>query len=138
MDIAKATRKYEAWLADHIPLVKTDLALKHQYMRDHPFLFLRATFYRWAQRWPKVCRSLVTAPPVLAVADLHIENFGTWRDREGRLIWGVNDFDEVFTLPYTTISYGWPPASHSLAGPGASRSRPPKRVRLSCLATRTA
>ena len=38
---------------------------------------------------------------MLAVGDLHVENFGTWRDAEGRLIWGVNDFDEVVTLPYT-------------------------------------
>jgi len=30
-----------------------------------------------------------------------VENFGTWRDREGRLVWGVNDFDEAFALPYT-------------------------------------
>src|SRR5262249_32631358 len=27
-------------------------------------------------------------------------NFGTWRDTEGRLIWGVNDFDEVARKPY--------------------------------------
>src|SRR5262249_1677420 len=26
---------------------------------------------------------------------------GTWRDREGRLVWGVNDFDEAHPLPYT-------------------------------------
>ena len=25
---------------------------------------------------------------------------GTWRDTEGRLIWGVNDFDEVARMPY--------------------------------------
>ena len=37
----------------------------------------------------------------LAVGDLHVENFGTWRDAEGRLIWGVNDFDEAHELPYT-------------------------------------
>jgi hypothetical protein len=37
----------------------------------------------------------------LAVGDLHVENFGTWRDVEGRLVWGINDFDEVATLPYT-------------------------------------
>jgi hypothetical protein len=101
MDIAKATRQYEAWLSDHLPLVRTDLTLKHRRMRDDPFSFLRATFYRWAQLWPAVCGRLVTAPSVLAVADLHVDNFGTWRDPEGRLIWGVNDFDEVFTLPYT-------------------------------------
>ncbi|MDP2998048.1 MAG: DUF2252 family protein [Bryobacterales bacterium] len=35
------------------------------------------------------------------MGDLHVENFGTWRDAEGRLIWGVNDFDEAWRLPYT-------------------------------------
>jgi uncharacterized protein (DUF2252 family) len=44
---------------------------------------------------------LGSAPRVLSIGDLHIENFGTWRDKEGRLIWGVNDFDEAYPLPYT-------------------------------------
>jgi hypothetical protein len=70
-------------------------------MAADAFSFLRATFYRWAQLWPEVCRELTDAPAVLAVGDLHVENFGTWRDAEGRLIWGVNDFDETVTLPYT-------------------------------------
>src|SRR5262249_52449253 len=30
----------------------------------------------------------------------HLENFGTWRDADGRLIWGVNDFDEAARMPY--------------------------------------
>jgi hypothetical protein len=30
-----------------------------------------------------------------------VENFGTWRDQEGRLIWGINDLDEAAPLPYT-------------------------------------
>ena len=38
---------------------------------------------------------------VLAIGDLHLENFGTWRDAEGRLVWGINDFDEAWALPYT-------------------------------------
>jgi hypothetical protein len=38
---------------------------------------------------------------VLSVGDLHVENFGTWRDAEGRLIWGINDFDEAYPMPYT-------------------------------------
>jgi hypothetical protein len=29
-----------------------------------------------------------------------VENFGTWRDAEGRLVWGVDDFDEVARMPY--------------------------------------
>ena len=32
---------------------------------------------------------------LLCVGDLHVENFGVWRDAEGRLVWGVNDFDEA-------------------------------------------
>ena len=44
---------------------------------------------------------MADAPQVLGVGDLHVENFGTWRDAEGRLIWGINDLDEAATLPYT-------------------------------------
>ncbi|HTC14687.1 MAG TPA: DUF2252 family protein [Steroidobacteraceae bacterium] len=101
MDIVASTRSYERWLAGCVPLRPADLELKHRLMAADPFSFLRATFYRWAQQWPQVCSEVAAAPAVLAVGDLHMENFGTWRDAEGRLIWGVNDFDEVVTLPYT-------------------------------------
>ncbi len=40
-------------------------------------------------------------PGVMSVGDLHIGNFGTWRDSEGRLCWGVDDFDESYPFPYT-------------------------------------
>lgn len=99
--IVKSTRQYEAWLGSHTQLVKPDLALKHQRMAEGPFPFLRATFYRWMQVWPQVCPDLTKAPRVLGVGDLHVENFGTWRDIEGRLVWGVNDFDEAANLPFT-------------------------------------
>lgn len=101
MKIAKATELYEAWLARHLRLLRRDLELKHQAMRSQPFPFLRATYYRWAQIWPAICPAAARAPKVLAVGDLHVENFGTWRDVEGRLIWGINDFDEAWRLPYT-------------------------------------
>lgn len=100
MNIAKATRRFESWLRAHTRAVEADLRLKHERMAESPFLFLRATFYRWSQQWPKICPKLKDAPQVLAVGDLHVENFGTWRDKEGRLIWGVNDFDEVYPLSY--------------------------------------
>lgn len=101
MRIKKATRKYEAWLGKHARLLEADLELKHQRMAEAAFPFLRATFYRWMQLWPRVCMELARAPEVLAVGDLHVENFGTWRDADGRLVWGVNDFDEVYPLAYT-------------------------------------
>src|ERR1039458_9088128 len=101
MKIGKATARYEAWLARHLRLLEADLHLKHQQMRLAPFPFMRATYYRWAQTWAEVSGDAARAPRVLAVGDLHVENFGTWRDIEGRLIWGINDFDEVWRLPYT-------------------------------------
>ena len=101
MNIIKATHRFEEWLGRHTPLVKADLRLKHDRMAEAVFPFLRATFYRWMQIWPEVCPDLAKAPRVLAVGDLHVENFGTWRDIEGRLVWGVNDFDEAAVLPYT-------------------------------------
>jgi hypothetical protein len=101
MKIQEATRRYEKWMAAHIRIVKPDLVYKHQRMSESPFFFMRATFYRWIQLWKDLCKSESRAPVLLAVGDLHIENFGTWRDAEGRLIWGVNDFDEAHPLPYT-------------------------------------
>ncbi len=100
MKIHKATKNFEEWLASRVKLVRQDLSHKHQEMATAVFPFLRATFYRWAQVWPEVCPELAAAPKLLAVGDLHVENFGTWRDAEGRLIWGVNDFDEVHAMAY--------------------------------------
>src|SRR5215831_8851740 len=101
MDIVKASARYEAWLAEHLPLIRADLDLKHRAMSAGLSPFLRGTFYRWADRWESIVGPAAVAPRVLAVGDLHVENFGTWRDSEGRLIWGVNDFDEAYSLPYT-------------------------------------
>ncbi len=101
MNIRQATRQYEAWLGGHIRVVKSDLDAKHELMAQDAFMFLRATFYRWMQLYPLFCPKAAAAPSVLAVGDLHVENYGTWRDTEGRLVWGINDFDEAFPLPYT-------------------------------------
>jgi len=101
MKIQKSTNLYEEWLGRQITIVPADLQYKHELMSAAQFPFMRATYYRWAQIWPEVCDDLTQAPTVLGVGDLHVENFGTWRDSEGRLIWGINDFDEAWLLPYT-------------------------------------
>jgi hypothetical protein len=101
MKIAKATQGYETWLARHLTILPADLKRKHLAMAEDIFPFLRATFYRWMQLWPKICPGESRAPRVLGVGDLHVENFGTWRDVEGRLVWGINDFDEAYEMPYT-------------------------------------
>jgi Uncharacterized protein conserved in bacteria (DUF2252) len=102
VSIRDATRSYEAWMRRQTAVVEADLRLKHTQMQATPFRFLRATFYRWLELWPAVCPKPAGAPRVTAIGDLHVENFGTWRDIEGRLVWGVNDVDEVCTLPYTS------------------------------------
>jgi hypothetical protein len=99
--IRASTSAYERWMASTIDVVPIDLRRKHELMREGPFIFLRGTFYRWAERFPVVCAKVAGAPRIMAVGDLHVENFGTWRDREGRLIWGINDLDEAAVLPYT-------------------------------------
>ena len=101
MTIAESTRSYERWMRDCAPLVASHLRDKHAKMRADPFQFLRGTYYRWAQLWPAICSDCRDAPRVLSVGDLHVDSFGTWRDIEGRLCWGVDDFDEAYPLPYT-------------------------------------
>ena len=101
MNIREATKSYENWMRECTTVVETDLRNKHRQMKEDEFLFFRGTFYRWIQLWPEICADLCRTPKVLACADLHVGNFGTWRDGEGRLCWGVDDFDESYPLPYT-------------------------------------
>ena len=78
----------------------------------NPFAFLRGTFYRWLQRWRKECGHLHNRHEdvLVAVGDLHIENFGIWRDCRNRLVWGINDFDEACQVPFTLDLVGSPQA----------------------------
>ena len=101
MNIVESTAAYERWLSKFFQPIVADLKFKHESMRGDAFTFFRATFYFWAQLWQQLPGSVSKAPEVLAVGDSHVENFGTWRDQEGRLVWGVNDFDEAAVLPYT-------------------------------------
>jgi len=91
---------FVGWLRRQCDVVEADLAIKHERMRRDPFVFLRATYFRWARRIETVCPELSHAPAVLAAGDVHLENFGTWRDAEARLVWGINDFDEAAVMPY--------------------------------------
>jgi uncharacterized protein (DUF2252 family) len=99
--VIEATEDYEQWLAKHVRIVHDDLERKHRLMRRDAFTFFRATYYRFVERFHQVAPAVAAAPRVGAVGDLHVENFGTWRDREGRLVWGINDLDEADRVPYT-------------------------------------
>src|SRR5579859_802019 len=100
LNIQTATKAYETFLHEKVPVVEADLETKHKQMAAGVFPFLRSTFYRFSSLFREVCPDLAKGPELLAVGDLHVENFGTWRDSEGRLIWGINDVDEAQTMPY--------------------------------------
>ncbi|MGY3450364.1 DUF2252 family protein [Bradyrhizobium sp. USDA 4353] len=100
MSIIEDTELYETWLRTQCKVVDEDLDAKHRRMREDPFVFLRATYYRWARRIERIVPEIAEAPATLCVGDIHLENFGTWRDADGRWVWGVNDFDEAAIMPY--------------------------------------
>lgn len=101
-DVKASTRAYENWLRNALSggLVEDDLVEKHRKMREGAFPFLRATYWRWAETILDIRPDLARAAPVLAIGDTHVENFGCWRDVEGRLVWGANDFDDAAVMPW--------------------------------------
>ena len=94
-DIRALTADYERWLGERIPLVGEDLRFKHTEMTNSVLRFLRGTYYLWLWRVAHLLPELLDRPQVPCVGDLHIENFGTWRDHHGTRRWGVNDLDEL-------------------------------------------
>jgi hypothetical protein len=100
MSFLDENQRYEAWLRQQCDVVEDDLKRKHKKMRKDAFSFLRATFFRWSGLIEALRPDLKGAPAALAVGDAHVENFGTWRDSEGRLVWGINDFDDAASIPY--------------------------------------
>ena len=103
MNIVQATTSYERLAGAITPLDRDELAYKHKQMAkdDDAFPFFRATYYRWATVFGEVLPAELTAPRINSVGDLHLENFGTWRDIDARPVFGINDLDEVDQLPYS-------------------------------------
>jgi len=110
-EFADAQRSYESWMAERLRIRNatprqrarfgTALAAKHQRIARSDTAFLRGTFFWWLERWEAMELRVRNAPRLLAVGDMHLENFGVWRDAEGRLAWGVTDLDEAHELPFT-------------------------------------
>src|SRR5258708_13011102 len=103
MDVVEATAAYERWLRRKLAAVAPDLRHKHACMDASLFQFFRATFYRWVPVWHHTCAGLAEAPELLAVADLHVENFASWRDRAGRLASPLHDTHNAPPLPPHTV-----------------------------------
>lgn len=91
---------YEHWLRQQCEVVETDLTVKHERMRRSAFDFLRASYFRWCRTVAQMFPFAMDTPKVWCVGDVHVENYGTWRDADARLVWGLNDFDEAAPMPY--------------------------------------
>jgi len=85
----------------------------------------------------EVCPDLTACRISYRSATSTLKNFGTWRDIDGRLVWGVNDFDEACVYPYT-MDLVRLAASALLAARAEHLTMKPKmRPRPSTRATRT-
>lgn len=99
-------------IAYNLPLVADDRRIKSEGGRDltrealgrklaalakSPFSFFRGTFHLMALDVlrARVPESERRAPDALIVGDLHLENFGVYRGASGKLVFDVNDFDDV-------------------------------------------
>ena len=102
MNIVESANAYERWLKKQLgdDYRKRDIKKKHKKMAKDAFSSCARPIGVGRKRSRKCAPTSNVGPDVLAVGDIHVENFGTWRDREGRLIWGVNDFDEAAKMPH--------------------------------------
>jgi hypothetical protein len=99
-DLVAVLDAYDAWLGRQCAVIPDGLRRKRQAMADDPFAFLRGTAFRFAAQFAALLPVLAATRAVPSCGDAHLENFGTWRDAEGRLAWGINDLDEAAALPF--------------------------------------
>jgi hypothetical protein len=56
--IVKSTEEFECWMRERTDVSEKLLEKKHRRMSESAAKFLRATFYRWVERWPSECPNL--------------------------------------------------------------------------------
>ena len=58
MSLQSDTGRFEKWLRKQCHVVKPDVEYKHERMTKNAFVFLRATYYRWARKIEEWCPEL--------------------------------------------------------------------------------
>ena len=74
------------------------MRLKLKRMASDPFAFFRGSDHLFADAWPDL-RPPDAGPEIPICGDLHLENFGAYRDDDGELLYDINDFDEAVVAP---------------------------------------
>lgn len=75
--------------------------VKHAVMAENPYRFFRGTCHLF---YEDLCRQKIfphATPHVWGCGDLHLENFGSYKGRNGYVYFDQNDFDEAMLLPAT-------------------------------------
>lgn len=72
--------------------------LKLKKMAKSAFAFFRGTDHLFAAAWQEL-RPADKGPDIFCCGDLHCENFGVFAADDGKLRFGVNDFDEAVVAP---------------------------------------
>jgi uncharacterized protein (DUF2252 family) len=72
--------------------------LKLKRMAADSFAFFRGTDHLFAASWGEL-HPPDPGPDIPLCGDLHLENFGAYRDDEGEFLFDINDFDEAVVAP---------------------------------------
>jgi len=78
--------------------VPRGVRLKLKRMSESAFAFFRGTCHLFAASWGAL-KTPDDGPEILACGDLHLENFGAYRDERGEFFYDINDFDEALFAP---------------------------------------
>ncbi|CAA9360889.1 MAG: FIG00996362: hypothetical protein [uncultured Nocardioidaceae bacterium] len=113
-DEQRSQRIIEVLTEAFAPLMESDPAafrVKYRKMAMDPFAFYRGSaplFYadvtgdgRWGESWADDEWVNEQSSAIWIHGDLHAENFGTYMNSDGRLVFDVNDFDEAYIGHYT-------------------------------------
>jgi uncharacterized protein (DUF2252 family) len=66
---------------------------KYDKMKKDSFSFFRGSCHLFHEDWP-VGTKIDRAPQLFICGDLHLENFGTYKEADRQVYFGINDFDE--------------------------------------------
>jgi uncharacterized protein (DUF2252 family) len=72
--------------------------LKLKRMAADPFAFFRGADHLYAEAWPGL-KPPDAGPAIPICGDLHLENFGAYRDDDGEFLYDITDFDEAVVAP---------------------------------------
>jgi uncharacterized protein (DUF2252 family) len=72
--------------------------LKLKRMAHDPFAFFRGADHLYAAAWPGL-KPPDEGPAIALCGDLHLENFGAYRDDDGEFLYDITDFDEALVAP---------------------------------------